>query len=324
MTDGIGRNIDYLRISVTDRCNLRCQYCMPKKGIKLMPHEKLLTLEEIVRLCQIVAGLGIRKIRITGGEPLIRKNIIKLISDINDIPQIDDIAITTNGVLFAPMAGDLKGAGLKRVNLSLDTVNPAIFEMITGSDGHAAVMRAMEAALENGMQLKINCVACRQFNDRDMGRVAEIARDYPADVRFIELMPIGRGKLFDGIPSDEILFRLQDEFGKAKEYIGQRGNGPARYYEFNGFKGKIGFISPMTHKFCGECNRVRITAEGRLKLCLHYDDGVDLKHILRNENMSDGDIRRLISNVILNKPESHHFENQNEKSDVRKMYQIGG
>lgn len=324
MKDGIGRNIDYLRISVTDKCNLRCQYCMPKEGIRLIPHEELLTLEEITRTCRIMAELGIKKIRITGGEPLVRKNIIKLITDISEIPQIEDIAITTNGVLFAPMAGELRSAGLKRVNLSLDTMNPAVFAEITGRDEQAAVMRAMDAALENGMQLKINCVACRQFNDGDIIKVAEIAKDNPVDVRFIELMPIGCGKAFEGIPSDEILLRLQNEFGKAEVFAGRLGNGPAGYYEFNGFMGKIGFISPMSHKFCSECNRIRLTAEGRLKLCLHYNNGIELKSFLRNENISDEDIMRLISDAILKKPESHHFENKNEKADTRKMYQIGG
>jgi cyclic pyranopterin phosphate synthase len=324
MLDGIGRNIDYLRISVTDKCNLRCQYCMPSEGVKLINHEELLTLEEITRVCRIMAGLGIRKIRLTGGEPLVRKNIVRLVSNIHEIPQIEDIAITTNGVLYAPMAQELAAAGLKRVNLSLDTMDPAIFAQITGKDEFAAVQKAMDVALENGMQLKINCVACRQLNENSLIQVAELARNYPVDVRFIELMPIGCGKKFEGIPSDEILAALEKAFGASREITTKRGNGPAAYRSFDGFMGGIGFISPMSHKFCSECNRIRLTAEGMLKLCLHYGRGVELKSFLRNENIDDAQIEKLILDAVKQKPESHHFENKNEKADKRKMYQIGG
>lgn len=322
MIDGIGRNIDYLRISVTDKCNLRCQYCMPKEGVQKIPHEQLLTLEEIVRVCRIMADLGIKKIRLTGGEPLVRKNIVKLIGDIHEIPQIEDIAITTNGVLFAPMAKELAHAGLARVNLSLDTRNPAVFAKITGTDAYAQVERAMDAALEVGMKLKINCVACREFNAEDIISVAELAKNNLVDVRFIELMPIGCGKLFEGIGSDEILERLEKAFGKSQAVKQQCGNGPARYVQFPGFTGKIGFISPMSHKFCGDCNRVRLTAEGLLKLCLHYDKGVMLRNMLRDENYGDEYIREEILTAVKGKPQSHNFEG--ESGDSRKMYQIGG
>lgn len=324
MLDGIGRTIDYLRISVTDKCNLRCQYCMPKEGIRLIPHEALLTLEEIARVCRLMAGLGIKKVRITGGEPLVRKNIGKLIADIRAIPQIEDIAITTNGVLFAPMAEELRRAGLGRVNLSLDTRDVRNFAQITGKDELVATERAMEAALEQGMALKINCVPCRQLNDKDVISVAQLARERPVDVRFIELMPIGCGASFDGIPSEEILRRLEAVFGEANTVAERRGNGPAEYYCFEGFQGKIGFISPLSHKFCDRCNRVRLTAEGRLKLCLHYDHGIDLRELLRDETMDDEHIRERIIDAVAQKPEAHHFEGQNEDVDKRKMYQIGG
>lgn len=324
MIDRIGRNIDYLRISVTDKCNLRCKYCMPQEGVALMPHDELLRLEEIARVCRVMARLGISKIRLTGGEPLVRKNIVKLISDINNIPGIEDIAITTNGVLFAPMAKELKAAGLKRVNLSLDTMNPESFEKITGRNEYNSVIAAMDAALANDMKLKINCVACRQMNYDDIAEVAYIAKNNPVDVRFIELMPIGCGKLFDGVASDEILSILEEKYGKASVYNGRRGNGPAGYYEFEGFNGKIGFISPMSHKFCSECNRIRLTAEGMLKLCLHYNKGVQLRELLRNENITDDDLYAIITEAVMNKPKSHHFENIDEKADKRKMYQIGG
>lgn len=324
MLDGIGRTIDYLRISVTDKCNLRCQYCMPKEGIRLIPHEALLTLEEIARVCRLMAGLGIKKVRITGGEPLVRKNIGKLIADIRAIPQIEDIALTTNGVLFAPMAEELRRVGLDRINLSLDTLNPEVFARITGKNELAAVRRAMAVALENDMAVKINCVPCRQLNDGDVVSMARVAKEYPVDVRFIELMPIGCGALFDGIPSGEILSRMEAVFGEAKAVTERLGNGPAEYYCFEGFQGKIGFISPLSHKFCDRCNRVRLTAEGRLKLCLHYDHGIDLRELLRDETMDDEHIRERIIDAVAQKPEAHHFEGQNEDVDKRKMYQIGG
>lgn len=322
MTDGIGRNIDYLRISVTDKCNLRCQYCMPREGVQKISHEQLLSLEEIVRVCRIMADLGIKKVRLTGGEPLVRKNITKLIGDIHEIPGIEDIAITTNGVLFAPMAEELAQAGLTRVNLSLDTTDPATFEKITGTDAYAKVLQAMDAALKLGMKLKINCVACRELNEKDIISVAELARNNPVDVRFIELMPIGCGKLFEGIGSDEILERLEEAFGNSSPVEKRLGNGPARYVDFPGFAGRIGFISPMSHKFCGDCNRVRLTAEGMLKLCLHYDKGVMLRNMLRDENCGDEYIREEILMAVKGKPQAHNFEE--ESGDSRKMYQIGG
>lgn len=324
MIDGIGRKIDYLRISVTDKCNLRCRYCMPDEGVKLMPHEEVLALEELTRLCRIMAELGIRKIRLTGGEPLVRKNVVKLIRDIRSIPQIEDIAITTNGVLLAPMAAELRQAGLDRVNLSLDTLNKEKYAMITGRDELAAVEKALDASLETRLKVKINTVACRQFNEEELAALAAIAKDRPVDVRFIELMPIGCGRMYEGIPSDEIMHRLEKQYGKAAAVTDVTGNGPAAYVSFEGFQGKIGFISPMSHKFCSGCNRIRLTAEGRLKLCLHYGYGVELKEFLRNDNISDGEIKELILEAVSKKPQSHHFENADEKADKRKMYQIGG
>lgn len=326
MIDGIGRNIDYLRISVTDKCNLRCQYCMPAEGIQLMPHEELLTLEEIVRVCSVMAELGIKKIRLTGGEPLVRKNFISLVERIHAIPQIEDISITTNGILFAEMAADLKKAGLNRVNLSLDTLKEEVFKNITRVDGYELVMKAMKACIDNDLKLKINCVATEEFNKLEIEAIAGIAKTNDVDVRFIELMPIGCGKNFTGISSDEILRRLENRFGKGVLVKGHFGNGPASYYEFPEFHGKIGFISPMSHKFCSECNRVRLTSEGLLKLCLHYSDGIMLKHYLREEKYDDAMLKELIKNAIIAKPKSHNFEKTEEEknSDNRKMYQIGG
>ncbi len=328
MIDGFGRTIDYLRISVTDKCNLRCKYCMPEGGIELMPHEELLSLEELYRVVRIMANLGIKKVRFTGGEPLVRKNLIKLIRDVGKLPGIEEIAMTTNGVLFANQAEALKAAGLTGVNISLDTLDGERFQMITGVDAKDSVLQAIRQALAADIKVKINCVPCRELNEADIAGLAALAMWNDVDVRYIELMPMGCGKAFRGIPSDEILKMLEAEYGKAVPGVAQCGNGPAKYYEFDNFKGRVGFISPMSHKFCSECNRVRLTAEGRLKLCLHYDTGVELKPLLRG-GCSDEEIRIAILEALKKKPKAHHFEQELtpcevEHSDNRRMVQIGG
>lgn len=325
MVDGIGRNIDYLRISVTDKCNLRCKYCMPAEGVKRLPHDMLLRLEEIYRVVSVMAELGVKKIRFTGGEPLVRKNLVKLISDVHCIPGIEEIALTTNGILLGEMAYELKEAGVDRVNVSLDTCNEKKFADITGYDGYKKVREGIFAAQAAGMGVKINCVPCREFNDGDLEDMALLAKNEGIDVRFIELMPVGCGKNFSGIPSDEILERLALRFGTPEPCGEKRGNGPAIYYDFDGFCGKIGLISPMSHKFCKDCNRVRLTAEGQLKLCLHFNSGIDLKPVLRG-GAEDDEIKSVIREAMTGKPASHDFENTQSGSegDTRKMVQIGG
>ncbi len=324
MRDDLGRVIDYLRISVTDKCNLRCQYCMPQEGVRRLSHEAVLTLEEIARVCRVMASLGIRKVRVTGGEPLVRKNIVKLIADIRDLPGIGEIAMTTNGVCLAPVAEELRRAGLDRVNISLDTLRPERYARITGRDALKEVLCGLEAALSSGMAVRVNCVPCREFNEEDLEEVAGLSESRPVDVRFIELMPIGCGARFQGIPSGEILGRLTARFGEPKELPSGRGDGPAQYYRFPGLLGRIGVISPISHKFCDRCNRVRLTAEGRLKLCLQYDYGMDLRELLREPDVSDERIRQRIAEAVRQKPGEHHFEGPGEDADGRKMYQIGG
>lgn len=330
MTDNFGRTIDYLRISVTDRCNLRCRYCMPPRGVELMPHEALLSLEEIYRFVRILAGIGLKKVRITGGEPLVRKNIGKLIGDIHALPEIEEIAMTTNGILLPGRVRELKSLGLTSVNISLDTQNPDTFQKLTGFAALGQVLEGIDEVLSNGVRCKINCVPCREFNDADIVSMAGIALEKEADVRFIELMPVGCGREFHGIPSDEIRKRLEDAYGKALPYKGKRGNGPAEYWSFPGFKGKIGFISPISHKFCSECNRVRLTAEGMLKLCLNYSCGLNLKPLLRG-GAPDGDIRDAVLEALKEKPAEHDFGSAalrqgaaDKGFDERKMVQIGG
>lgn len=338
MQDGLGREIDYLRISVTDKCNLRCRYCMPPHGITSLAHEEILTLEEIFRLVGIMEQLGIRKVRLTGGEPMVRKNLPWLVEQIHGLPGIREIAMTTNGTLFAPQAKVYREAGLTAVNISLDTLDPERFRCITGCDradraaGVDSVLRAIDAALEQQLRVKINCVPCVEMNGDDIEGIAMLAEDSPVDVRFIELMPIGCGKNYTGISSEEILRRLEQRFGKAIAIPGKvnMATGPAEYYQFPGFSGRIGFISPISHKFCRECNRVRLTCEGRLKLCLHYDRGLELKPLLRS-GASDEEIGRQIIKALKEKPSEHHFRERAAGEELpggveeqRKMVQIGG
>lgn len=325
MIDGFGRTIDYLRISVTDKCNLRCKYCMPKEGVERLPHDMLLRLEEIYRIVFVMAQMGVKKVRFTGGEPLVRKNLVKLISDVRGISGIEEIALTTNGILLKEKAYELKEAGVDRVNVSLDTCDAENFARITGYDGYKQVRAGIEQAKKAGIGVKINCVPCRGLNENDVERMALLAKEEGIDVRFIELMPVGCGGAYHGISSDEILERLTRRFGKPNSSVEKRGNGPAVYYDFVGFCGKIGVISPMSHKFCKDCNRVRLTAEGQLKLCLHFNNGIDLKTLLR-EGAADEEIKAAICEAVMGKPVSHEFEKgcRSGGEDTRKMVQIGG
>lgn len=329
MQDNIGRVIDYLRISVTDKCNLRCKYCIPPEGVERIPHRELLTLEELARVINIMAGLGVRNVRFTGGEPLVRKNLEKLIADVSVLEGVESIALTTNGVLLRERLAALLEAGVTAINISLDTLDEQMYREITGTDACKRVLEAIGQSVAAGIPTKVNCVPCREWNETELADVAGLARSLPVDVRFIELMPMGCGRRFHGIPSQEVLERLQAVYGGARPLpeSAKRGNGPARYYEFEDFKGKIGFISPMSHKFCGECNRIRLTAEGRLKLCLHYDMGIDLKPLLR-EGGTDEEIRNAIVDAVRRKPVSHDFEHELTEhaagADSRRMVQIGG
>ncbi|MGN0512632.1 MAG: GTP 3',8-cyclase MoaA [Lachnospiraceae bacterium] len=322
MQDGQGRKIEYLRISVTDRCNLRCQYCMPQGGVELMKHCEILSLEEFARIVRIMAGMGLKKVRFTGGEPMVKRNLVKLVKDVADTDGIKTVAMTTNGTIFSGYVDELKAAGLTNVNISLDTTDAKVFEKITGSDEYDKVFGSIEKSKAAGLKVKINCVPCREFNENDIIGIASIAKDMDVDVRFIELMPIGCGANYTGIPGDEILGRLKGCFGEYEQCGHESTDGPSRYVKFKGFKGRIGFIEPMSHKFCSECNRVRLTADGRLKLCLYHKDGIDLKTLLRT-GKSDDEIKDAINAALKDKPKEHDFGNP-VKLDKRKMSQIGG
>ncbi len=296
---------------------------MPPGGVPGIPHEEILRLEEIARLSGIMAGMGIKKIRLTGGEPLVRKNVTGLVRSMHEYPEIERLAITTNGVMLPQLLPELIDAGLTNLNISIDTLDREKYQEITGFDKLEDVISGIDSAYENGMEIKLNCVPCKGLNDDEFTRLAGLSRDRKIDVRFIELMPIGQGRLFTGISSKEILEQLEAEYGKATE-LPYMGEGPAQYFAFEGFKGRVGFISPISHKFCADCNRLRLTSDGRLKLCLYYKDGVDLKGPLR-EGASDEEIQELVKKAIYMKPKEHCFgEADVQDTELKRMNQIGG
>ena len=323
MLDDYGRNIDYVRISLTDRCNLRCVYCMPEQGIELLPHEQILNYEEIIRLCRLFADLGMKKIKLTGGEPLCRLKVAGLIKQIKEIPGIEQVTLTTNGVELDKYWSDLCTAGLDAINISLDTLDKELYKQITRRDVLDKVLaNIIMAAQDEQMPIKINCVPMQR--EQKLYDVASLARDYNVHVRYIEMMPIGQGKDFEFFSREETIALLEEKYGKLVPCKEMLGNGPAEYYMIDGFKGKIGFISAVSHKFCHLCNRIRLTADGFLKTCLQYDKGVELSPLLRAE-ASDEEIKQAIQAAIAQKPSAHHFEELDAEDDERKnMSQIGG
>lgn len=324
MTDTFGRVIDYIRISVTDRCNLRCVYCMPEEGVCLNRQQDLLRFGELERLCRIFAAQGIKKIKITGGEPLIRKNLPLLLQNIKRIPGIESLTITTNGVLLADQLDGLAAAGVDSINISLDTLHREQYRQLTRFDRFDRVAEGIRRAIASGIRCKINCVPIVQLNEDSLTDLAALARDLPLDVRFIELMPMGFGRYYQGISPEEVKALLQERFGPLTRAEHHKGNGPCAYYSLPGFRGKIGMISAVSDHFCASCNRVRLTAEGYLKSCLHYDIGVDIRQPLR-EGCSDRELGELFRQAVQMKPLSHDFSLcQPAHADVRSMVQIGG
>lgn len=324
MIDEYGRAIDYIRISITDRCNLRCTYCMPEEGVETVPHAEILTYDEIGRLAEIFASLGIRKIKLTGGEPLVRKGVIELVKKLKGTDGIEQVTITTNGMTLEAQMEELAKAGIDGINLSLDTLDSRVFTKITRRECFEQVMRGFRAALSHPeIPLKINCVPMG-ISGQNVADLAGLAKNYPVHVRYIEMMPIGLGKQFDFCSEDSILEELKGRFGEYQVCEEKLGNGPAHYYSFVGFQGKIGFISALSHKFCSSCNRVRLTSQGFLKTCLQYDIGTDLKVLLRG-GASDETIRDAIQDAILQKPSGHQFtEKTKEHGEMHMMSQIGG
>jgi len=326
MLDQLGREINYLRISVTDRCNLRCRYCMPPEGVSLKEHRDILSFEEIEKIVRIGAELGIRKIRLTGGEPLIRRNLPDLVAALSRIDGIDDVAITTNGILLPKLAVPLKEAGLKRVNISLDTLQKDHYHYITRGGDITAAFKALETALAEGLEpVKVNTVLIKGFNDDEILDFCRLAFEQPLHIRFIEFMPVGEVKYWNResmVRNSDVLSTVSKHFVLKPGKIGYS-NGPAKYYVLEGGKGSLGFISPMSNHFCGECNRLRLTADGKLRACLYDGKEQDLKEALRN-NLPAEEIRRIFVETVLSKPERHAMGDKPWGTRDRKMYQIGG
>lgn len=328
LRDGFQRTIDYMRISITDRCNLRCIYCMPPEGLRPIEHKEILRYEEIIRIVGIAALMGVRKVRITGGEPLIRKNIARLINPLKCIAGINDLSLTTNGILLARYAEELVAAGLERVNISLDSLRPDRFREITRGGDLEAVLKGIEAAESAGLSpIKINMVPIRGVNDDEIKDFARLTLRYPYQIRFIEFMPFGSPELWSPekfISSDEIK-SLAEEIAPLNP-AKHRKSGPAKYFRFEGSPGMLGFISPLSNHFCGECSRLRLTADGNLRPCLFSETEIDLKPALRG-GAPDEEVERLIRLSIEVKPKEHNIGNRNEKAYPflkRPMSRIGG
>lgn len=323
MQDQYSRHIEYLRISITDRCNLRCTYCMPEKGVAFVPHESILSFEEILRVIKVSTNIGFSRFRITGGEPLVRKGVVDFLAKAAAIPGVEDLMLTTNGILLPGMAGDLKAAGVDRINISLDTFDPDRFREITRGGDVNKVLEGIFKSLEVGLTpVKLNVVVVRGFNDHEIPKFMDLARTYPINVRFIELMPIGassdRRSDFVGIEEMKRVMGIENLL--PIQTI--RGGGPAEYYKPEGFAGSIGFISALSRHFCKTCNRVRLTADGKLRPCLHSSNELDLRPVLR-ESGSDQDLELVLKEAIWQKPSQHHM-NEQSWQDQRIMSQIGG
>ena len=319
MKDKFDRKIEYLRISVTDRCNLRCRYCMPEQGIdEKKEHSDMLTLEEIYKLVESCASLGIKKVRITGGEPLTRKGLSTLVADISKIESIKDIAMTTNGILLKKYARELKDAGLSRVNISLDTMEEKKYRHITRYGSLKDVLEGIEEAKRAGLlPIKINTVLIGGFNDDEIEDFVNLTIDDEVQIRFIELMPIGQASNWareNFISNEEVLKRFPELAPVPREDK----SSPAEYYKLPRAKGLVGLINPISHKFCSNCNRIRLTADGKIKPCLHSDQEIDVKEALENGQ----DLKGIIKEAIKAKPQAHHLHDG--ESIKRDMMSIGG
>ena len=303
LVDRFGRRIDYLRVSITDRCNFRCLYCYSIKKWKKLRHEDILRFEEILRIVEVGSELGIKRVRITGGEPLLRKNVEYLIRELRKISGIKDIGLTTNGYFLLEKAEVLKSAGLSRINISLDTLNKEKFKMLTGVDGWDRVWKGIQKVLDLGFSpVKINAVVIRGFNDDEVVDLAKLTLDYPVEVRFIEFMPIGENSFWNEknvFLASEIRERL-NEFSPLED-AEKVGGGPARVYKWKKALGKIGIISPISEPFCDKCNRLRLTADGKLRPCLFSDFEINLKAIIRGE--AEGSIEDAFFQAVEKKPE---------------------
>jgi cyclic pyranopterin phosphate synthase len=327
LVDKQNRHIDYLRVSVTDRCNLACLYCRPRGRVQLLQHRDILRYEEIHRLVSVSARLGISHVRITGGEPLLRRGLLPFIASLREIAGIEDISLTTNGLLLEGMAEGLRTAGIGRLNISLDTLRPERFSAITGVDGWDRVWRGIEKAGTCGFTpVKLNMVPVRGVNDDEVADFARLTQDRGIHVRFIELMPIGAGDCGGRnacVPAGEVREAIERNLGPLEPAQPGKGAGPARNFCLHGGRGIIGFIAPISQHFCGSCRRLRLTADGTIRPCLLSDTEIDVKSPLRG-GCDDAEIERLLRMAIAIKPERHYVAGAPEGCFERTMSRIGG
>lgn len=323
MIDQYGRKIDYLRISITDRCNLRCSYCMPA-GIELARHSDMLTYEEILHLCEIAVSLGIVKFKITGGEPLVRKDCCTLIRKLKALPGVEQVTLTTNGLLLEEHLDELWAAGIDGINVSLDTLDAKKYAALTGSKkiDLIEILQVIKLCIKRKIPVKLNSVLLKETFE-DINKLVVLAKEMPLDVRFIELMPIGVGAYMQGVPMETALKRVKEILPDLHPVNEIRGNGPAHYYDATGLQGRIGFIDAVSHTFCSECNRIRLTSTGEFKPCLCYDEGADLRTPLRS-GAEDGHIRLLMEQGIQTKPRAHCFSQREAITEHKAMNRIGG
>lgn len=326
MQDQYGRKIEYLRLSVTDRCNLRCRYCMPEGGVTELSHGDVLRYEEMLRIAAAACRLGIRKIRVTGGEPLVRRGIVDFIGELATLPERPEVTLTTNGLLLAAQADALKSAGLSRVNVSLDTLRPERFKEITRRSGMEQVLAGIEAAERVGMlPIKLNIIPFADFNDDEIVDFAKLTLEHAWDVRFIEFMPISSDLDYaskDGLPMAEVEARLRT-LGGLEAIPHQAGSGPAQMYRLPGARGRIGLIPSVSGHFCGDCNRLRILADGRVRGCLFDNAETDLKTVLR-DGSDEQALQALLLAAACAKPEKHQINGKDFMTPSRRMHGIGG
>ena len=330
MLDKFNREINYLRVSITDRCNLHCSYCRPKEGISLQGHEDILRYEEIIRVVSIAVKMGLVKVRITGGEPLVRRGCVEFLAALKKIDGLKDISITTNGILLEEFAQKIFDAGISRINISLDSLNKDKYFRITNGGNLDDVLRGIARAEEVGFSpIKINTVAINGFNDDEVLEFAQLAVNKPFQVRFIELMPVGQANLDYGedyIPATQLIEKISERY--ELELIKNKKNksdGPAKIFKIKGGRGEIGFINPVSSHFCSTCNRLRLTSDGKLRVCLLNEAEIDLKKALR-ENCSDTELEKLIGDAVLLKPKQHDLicTEKSLKKCYRNMSEIGG
>lgn len=318
MTDGYGRKINYLRLSITDRCNLRCRYCMPSEGVDKKCHGDLLSYEELVRIVKAFSKLGIDKVRLTGGEPLVRKDVHELVQQIKKIKDIRELVLTTNGILLSEQLTKLKHAGLDRINISIDSLKKDKYAQITSGGDLSKVLKGIEEAIQMGMTpVKINVVLIKDFNVEEIKDFVSLTLEKPIDVRFIELMPTGEAALFSKesfISNQEVLKWLPELTPVVAEDL----SAPARYYKLPGAIGKVGLISPISCAFCDTCNRLRLTPDGKIKHCLHSNEELDIRPFIKNEHAMMNEIQAYIKL----KPKTHEMDKGSYIT--RNMHNIGG